>query len=122
MWPPVSTPALAREMLFGYDLSDAEVERLHGKLRDESFRISLELTVSWPPRRVRLNPGQTPAMPTRIVGAENDGAVGVSHVHKVAEEYGVKARIFDGMPHDLMLAPGWETVADWIISELRDLG
>lgn len=113
MYPPVSTPELAREMLFTEAVSDAELRRLHAKLQDESYRVSLEMMLG-SDRRLQRFPG----LPVRVIGGGLDRAVRRSDVEAVAAFHGTQAVFFEDMPHDLMLAPGWERVAahiaDWL--------
>jgi hypothetical protein len=43
-------------------------------------------------------------------------------VHATARAYGSEAEIFPGMGHDIMLEPGWRTVAEYIDIWLVDQG
>ncbi len=113
MYPPVCTPELAREMLFAADMPEAEVRRLHAKLHNESFRVSLELMIGRG-KQLRRHPG----LPVLVIGAGLDRAIRRADVETVAAFHGTQAVFFENMPHDLMLAQGWERVAahiaDWL--------
>jgi alpha-beta hydrolase superfamily lysophospholipase len=114
MYPPVCTPELAREMLFTADMPKEEVKRLHAKLHDESFRVSLELMLGRG-KQLRRYPG----LPVKVIGAGLDRAIRRADVEAVAAFHTTKAVFFEDMPHDLMLAPGWDQVAAHIAEWLK---
>lgn len=52
--------------------------------------------------------------PMLVLGAELDAVVDADGVAETAEFYGVKPEMIAAMGHDVMLIPGWDTVADRI--------
>lgn len=115
LWPVVATPELAREYLLGASASDEEVDELHGMLQDESFLTYLDMMGLALPR-----PGKTDA-PVMVCAGSDDALFTVREAHKTAEAYGVEARIFDGLPHDMMLHPHWQEPARAIARWLEDV-
>jgi hypothetical protein len=43
-------------------------------------------------------------------------------VQATARAYGAEAHVFPAMAHDMMLEPGWQTVADRILAWLAERG
>jgi hypothetical protein len=107
--------ALCREMLFRDDLPDAAVAEFHGSMRDESYRVAVELLFGLGPK-----PAPAAGTPVLVVGGGRDRAVRRADVERVARWHGTEAVLFDESPHDLMLSPGWEKPADHIASWLGD--
>ncbi len=105
LWPVVASKELAREYLFGAEMSDAEVAELHAMLQDESFFTYLDMLFLALPK-----PQQTEA-PVMVVAGTDDALFTVREAEKTAEAYGVEPVIFDGFPHDMMLHHRWEEVA-----------
>jgi pimeloyl-ACP methyl ester carboxylesterase len=52
--------------------------------------------------------------PLLVLGAEHDGCFTQDEVHATAQAYRTEAEVFPNMGHNMMLEPGWETVADRI--------
>lgn len=105
----VDKPAFAREWFFSDAVSDAEVQAYFPKIQDESYRASLDLLFLR-----RLKPGNV-STPMAVLGGELDAIFPIADVCNTAKAYGVEARIFKGMAHNLMCEPGWERVADHIL-------
>lgn len=105
--PYVSTPELARERFFSPTTPETVVRRYAALLQEESSRSGLDGLVKLPrPERVRC--------PVLVLGAEEDGAVTRAEVRATARAYGTAPVFFPGMGHNMMLEPGWETVAQRI--------
>jgi pimeloyl-ACP methyl ester carboxylesterase len=114
--PAVSTPALTREALFSADMPEGQVCAYHQRMQDESFRACLdELGLNL----VRTKRVKTPLL---VVGAENDTLIPPNLVRKTAHIYGIQARIFPHMAHDVMLERDWQMVADCILEFLKERG
>ncbi|MEI6254439.1 MAG: alpha/beta fold hydrolase [Mycobacteriaceae bacterium] len=114
--PYVSTPALARERFFSPNTPEPLVHHYATRLQEESARSGLDGLVKLPkPDRVRA--------PMLVLGALEDGAVTPDEVRATARAYRAEPVFFPGMGHNLMLEPGWPTVAqridDWLAA--RDL-
>ncbi|OBK63101.1 alpha/beta hydrolase [Mycobacterium colombiense] len=111
----INTPARAREALFSARTPEADVLRWAARLQNESQRALLDmLFLNLPvPERVTA--------PLLVLGAECDGSITMAEVQATAHAYGTEAKIFPHMGHDMMLEPGWGTVAnridDWLITQ-----
>jgi hypothetical protein len=51
-----------------------------------------------------------------VLGAGRDGCFTVKEVHATARAYGTEAEVFPDMGHNMMLEPGWASVAERIHS------
>lgn len=114
MYPVVETPEAAHWALFSKDMPEEQVLKHHIKLNDESFRMFIDLlglTLA-NPRKIKT--------PMLILGAENDNAISPGQVRATARAYGVQAEIFPNMAHDMMIEAGWESVAQRILSWLKE--
>ncbi len=111
--PYVSTPELARERFFSPDTPEDLVRRYAARLQEESSRSGLDGLLKLPkPDRVTA--------PLLVMGALEDGAVTPEEVRATARAYRTEPVFFPGMGHNLMLEPGWDTVAhridDWLVT------
>ena len=109
--PYVSAPELARERFFSPGTPEALVRRYAARLQEESSRVGVEGLVKLPkPDRVTA--------PLLVLGALEDGAVTSYEVRATARAYRTEPVFFPGMGHNLMLEPGWASVAqridDWL--------
>lgn len=55
-----------------------------------------------------------------VLGAERDSVFGVDEVEATARAYKTKAEIFKGMAHEMILEPGWQSVAERIVGWLKE--
>ena len=106
----VGTPELAREWFFSERVTQSAVEHHFPQVQDESYRASLDLLFL-----SRLKP-EWVKTPICVVGGELDAIFSVAEVNKTAAAYGVEAKIFSGMAHNLMAEPEWQRVADHILA------
>lgn len=116
MYPVVETPEAAHWALFSKDMPEEQVLKHHIKLNDESFRMFIDLlglTLA-NPKKIKT--------PMLILGAENDNAISPGQVRATARAYRVQAEIFPNMAHDMMIEAGWESVAQRILSWLKEKG
>jgi alpha-beta hydrolase superfamily lysophospholipase len=60
--------------------------------------------------------------PMLVLGAEHDNCFTQQEIHAAARAYRTEAEIFPGMGHDIMLEPGWRTVAEYIHTWFVDRG
>lgn len=56
-----------------------------------------------------------------VCAGSEDALFTVRETEKTAVAYGVEAHIIDGLPHDIMLHPDWETAARLIARWLEDI-
>ncbi len=111
--PYVNTPELARERFFSPTTPEALVRQCAARLQEESARVGLDGLLKLPrPDRVTA--------PLLVLGALEDGAVTPGEVRATARAYRTDPVFFPGMGHNLMLEPGWATVAhridDWLVT------
>lgn len=110
----VRTPAFAHELFYSETLPEDVVRRHWQSLSSESFRAFLDMLGMDAPRPKRADP----TLPKFVIGGERDVIFPPGIVRRNAAAYGVEARIYPGMAHNLMLDPGWEQVAaelsDWV--------
>jgi pimeloyl-ACP methyl ester carboxylesterase len=113
----LKTPELVRLAMFSPSTPEPYVERYLNCLRQESKRVLLVdgvLTNVPKPERVRA--------PMLVLGAEWDGSITQKEVRDTARAYRTEAQIFPDLGHDMMLEPGWRTVAeriaDWVTTSL----
>ena len=59
------------------------------------------------------------ALTPRIVLREFDAVVDAEGIDEAAAFLGVPARTLPGMPHDVMLNPGWEAAAEPLVGWYR---
>ncbi|OBA60504.1 hypothetical protein A5647_13820 [Mycobacterium sp. 1100029.7] len=111
------TLAGAREVFFGPSTPDSVVVEGMGRLQPDSTRAILGDMVAL--KLVKTNRVTTPLL---VVGSEHDGIYPPSDVHRTARAYGTEARIFPRMGHEMMLESDWPTVADHILSWLKERG
>lgn len=110
--PYVSTPELARERFFSPHTPEDLVRRYAARLQEESARCGIDGLV-WLPRPARVT------APMLVLGATDDGAVTSQEVRATARAYRTEPVFFPGMGHDMMLEPGWQSVAgridEWLV-------
>jgi len=112
-WAVIETPEMARWALFSDDLPEELVLKYHRQMNSESFRVFLdELGLNL----VRTDRVRTPLL---IIGAEKDSVVFPSMVRATARRYGMEAKIFQSMAHDVMLETSWKLVAETILDWLK---
>ena len=116
LYPVVETPEAARWALFSKDMPKKQMLKYYKKLNDESFRMFIDLLGLnlAHPKRIKS--------PLLVLGAENDNAITPDQVHATAKAYNVKAEIFPNMAHDMMIEADWRSVAERILSWLKEKG
>ncbi len=116
LYPIVSTPELAKEMLFSASMPDEKVLGYFKRLQDDSYRMYMDmLGLNLPkPQRVKT--------PVLVLGGGDDALFSPAQMESTASVYGTSAEIFDGMAHDMMLEARWKDVADRIIEWLKENG
>lgn len=110
------TPEACRKRFFSDKTPNRVVDRCFARLEEESYRVCLELLLR--PKVVWRAQTDTPVL---VLGAGQDRSVPRRATERVARLYGVQAEFFEEAGHDLMLEPGWQQVAERIVSWLREL-
>ena len=104
----IGKPALAKEWFFSSTIAPDALKAHFSKLQDESYRASLEMLFP------RLPDPQRITMPIAVLGAEKDQIFSIQEVQATAHAYGVEAKIFPHLAHNMMSELGWNLVAEWI--------
>lgn len=81
---------------------------------EESVRALMDLEFH------RADPSKIKA-PMLLIGGANDQMVYDWQVRDTGKAFGLMPHFFPGMGHEMMLEPGWQQVADAIVSWLRTL-
>ncbi|MCV7413121.1 alpha/beta hydrolase [Mycobacterium florentinum] len=111
------TLAGARDMFFSPSTPESLVVEGMERLQPDSIRAILGDMVA-----LNLVKPTRVTTPLLVLGAEQDGIYPPPDVRATARAYGTEARIFPGLGHEMMLGPGWETVAERILSWLQERG
>ena len=114
--PYISTPQLARERFFSPHTPEADVRRYAARLQEDSSRIGIDCLLLRLPRPKRVT------APILVLGADEDGAHTRGEIVATARAYGTKAEFFPDMGHNMMLEPGWASVAERIDAWLGTRG
>jgi pimeloyl-ACP methyl ester carboxylesterase len=105
----LETEELAREYLFSADMPEEELRRCYEQIQEESYLGFLDMLLFNLPR-----PKKVPQTHMLVVGGTEDAIFTVQEFEKTAKAYNADIKIYPGMTHDMMLEPGWETVAERI--------
>ena len=112
----VRTPGFAQGLFYSPGLDARVVGEYWQEMQNESYRAFLDMLVLDLPKPARADP----QLPKWIIGGERDAVFPPAVVKKTATAYGVTARLYPGMAHNLMLEEGWEKVAgdfaDWVVT------
>jgi pimeloyl-ACP methyl ester carboxylesterase len=106
--PYINPPQLARERFFSPHTPEEDVRKYAARLQEDSSRIGIDSLLLCLPRPKRVT------TPMLVLGAEEDGAHTRSEIRATARAYGTKAEFFPDMGHNMMLEPGWASVAQCI--------
>lgn len=110
-------PALrrVRDYLFSASVTESDVRRHLGRTQRESQRALMDL--AWPQQ---LWIREAVGLPALVAGAGSDAFFTAAMVEEAARFHGVRAKIFDGMAHAMMLEPEWEAVAGHVHGWLEE--
>jgi pimeloyl-ACP methyl ester carboxylesterase len=106
----VNTPRLARAHLFSTATPQDIVDKCVVKLQPES---ALAMKQMIPSGRIRPDLVSAPLL---VLGAVEDGMFNRAEVTATADAYHTQAEFFPNMGHNMMLEPGWQTVAERILN------
>ncbi|MCR9145000.1 MAG: alpha/beta hydrolase [bacterium] len=114
LYPLVRKAGHARRHFFSPGVSDEDFARHHERIGDEAFRAFLDMLLLKLPRKKKIR-----GVPALVLGARQDQIFTPAEVQATAHAYHAELTIFPDMAHDMMLEPGWESVADCMIAWLR---
>ncbi|MBI5931807.1 MAG: alpha/beta fold hydrolase [Chloroflexi bacterium] len=104
----------ARDLLFTDAVPETQAREFWQELGQESYRIETEMLLNLPrPAKIKT--------PMLVVGAEKDNFFSQGEIRGTARAYQTEAAFFPG-GHNLMIEPGWEKVADYIMGWLHEHG
>ena len=103
------TPDLARETFFSELTPEADVLR-YTALLGEEYALKIAIDMLW----LNLPRPNLVTTPLLILGADDDVCFTQQEVRSTAAAYKTDAEFFPRMSHDMMLDPGWTTVAERI--------
>jgi pimeloyl-ACP methyl ester carboxylesterase len=103
------TPELARESFFSDFTPHADVVRYAARLGEE-YLGKIEVDMLW----LHLPKPELVTTPVLVLGAEHDILFTPQEVRATASAYHTEAEFFPKMGHNMMLEPGWATVAERI--------
>ncbi len=105
-----------REALFAQPVDVGDLERFLRASQPESHRAIWDMMMFDLPHPSRIH-----GVPMLVLGAEHDHLMPPSTAKMTARRYGVKAEIFPGMGHGLMLERDWRRVAERILDWLKEV-
>jgi alpha-beta hydrolase superfamily lysophospholipase len=104
-------------LFFGHKTPESLVSAAAARLQPDSTRAILVDMVAR--ELVKTSRVTTPML---VLGGEHDAIYPDPDVHATARVYGTEATFIPDMGHQMMLEPGWETVAGRILSWLAERG
>ena len=112
--PMIATPELVGEAFFSKDLPKELLLEYWKQTQDDSFRAFLDMVALDLPRPEKV---KTPLL---VVGAAQDNMIGRREIEATARAYRTKAEIIPNVPHNSMLDPHWQSVAERILAWLNE--
>ena len=113
----LETPARARESLFSAKTPESQVLQHLARFQQESKRaLYVDTPFRAPPRPQQVS------SPLLVLGAECDGTITTEEILATATTYRSAINILPDMGHDMMLEPGWDAVAQRIVTWLEIRG
>lgn len=115
----VATPRKYQTLMLQASMSDDLVQKYHGRLRGESFRVLLEGTLYKLPKPAKVKQ----PVPMLIIGGDADYLFTPQEFRKTAAAYHAEVEIVKGGSHMLMLDDHWQAVGmsilKWIQQAIR---
>jgi len=112
--PMIATPELVGEAFFSKDLPKELLLEYWKQTQDDSFRAFLDMVALDLPRPEKV---KTPLL---VLGAAQDNMIGRREIEATARAYHTKAEIIPDVPHNSMLDPHWQSVAERILAWLNE--
>lgn len=106
-----------REAMFAQPVRPEDLQRYYLLMQPESFRAVWDMTLFNLPRLGRMH-----RPPMLVLGGECDTLISPTLVELTARSYDIRAELFPGMGHGMMLEAGWREVAERIETWLVEHG
>jgi pimeloyl-ACP methyl ester carboxylesterase len=116
LWPIIGSPQLAHDAFFSKSMPTNQVNAYFAKLQDEAYLAYLDMLMLNLP-----HPKRASRPPSLVLGGANDAIISPAEVRATARTYNADPQIYPNMAHDMMLEPGWQSVADKIIGWLKSV-
>ena len=113
--PFIATPQLVGEAFFSNDLPDELLLEYWKQTQDDSFMAFLDMVALDRPKPEKV---KTPLL---VLGAGRDNMIGPREIDATARAYNTQAEIIPDVAHNSMLEPGWQRVAERILSWLNEV-
>jgi non-heme chloroperoxidase len=115
--PYLSSVDGVRRAIFSGDIPRGRVAGYMRRAQQESLRAIVDMSwLNLPRRNARIK------SPMLVMGGEDDALIPVPAVESTARAYGVRAEIFPGTGHAMMLDEHWRPVAERIGGWFADQG
>jgi pimeloyl-ACP methyl ester carboxylesterase len=112
--PFIATPQLVGEAFFSDDLPEEQLLEYWKQTQDDSFMAFLDMVALDLPKPEKV---KTPLL---VLGAARDNMIGPREIEATARAYHTKAEIIPDVPHNSMLDPHWQSVAERILVWLNE--
>jgi len=112
--PFIATPQLVGEAFFSNDLPQEQLLEFWKQTQDDSYMAFLDMVALDLPRPARV---RTPLL---VLGVERDNMIAPSEIEATARAYNTRAEIIPDVAHNSMLEERWQSVADRILTWLRE--
>lgn len=112
--PFIATPQLVGEAFFSKDLPEQRLVEYWKQTQDDSFMAFLDMVVLDLPKPKKI---KTPLL---VLGAARDNMIGPREIEATARAYNTQAEIIPDVPHNSMLDPRWQSVAERILAWLNE--
>jgi pimeloyl-ACP methyl ester carboxylesterase len=113
----LNTLPRARRMLFSDSLPEKELMTYQAKLKSESFSAFL-VDLNFP----RIKRKIQAKVPMLVIAGGKDKIFSVKEQERTAAFYEATLKVFPELPHNLMLDPGWELVAERVYEWMEEKG
>jgi len=112
--PMIATPELVGEAFFSSDLPNEQLLEYWKQTQDDSFMAFLDMVALDLPKPEKV---KTPLL---VLGAARDNMIAPREVEATARAYNTQAVIIPNVPHNSMLDPHWQSVAERIMIWLEE--